>query len=343
MKRVNNKDRLQIYKNNKLIANIFANDENLFVFDTIPSNNTISKNYVFSIDNNLWHARLGHFYNNDIKDFVIEHTKHHNDKNCRQCKITKLKRKPFYSSPNNASKPMELVHSDVVGKLETSYNDFNYYVTFLDDFSRKFWVYLIKNKSDIPNIFIKFHKFIYNTTSYKIINFKSDNDTEYTNKTLTTYLEIFGINFIHSVPSHPHQNGRAEHLNQTLNRCTSTLLNSAKLPYKFWDSAILCAAYLYNLNSHQSINNKIQNELFFNKSVDISHLKVFGCKALFYNNHKTNKFDNNSKPDIFLGYANDSIGYKILDISTNSIVTSRDVYFMEDMSGSINTTFFCDK
>ena len=116
------------------------------------------------------------------------------------------------------------------------------------------------------------------------------------------------------------------------------------LPYKFWDSAILCAAYLYNLNPHQSINNKIPNELFFNKSVDIiSHLKVFGCKAFFYNNHKTNKFDNNSKPGIFLGYAPDSLGYKILDISTNSIVTSREVYFMEDMPGTINTTFFCDK
>ena len=71
MKRVNSKDRLQIYKNNKLIANIFVNDENLFAFDTITSNNTISKNYVFSINTNLWHARLGHFYNNDIKDFVI--------------------------------------------------------------------------------------------------------------------------------------------------------------------------------------------------------------------------------------------------------------------------------
>jgi len=335
MKCVNNKDRLQIYKNNELIANIFANDENLFVFDTIPSNNTISKNYVFIIDTNLWHARLGHFYNNDIKDFVIEHTKYHNDKNWRQCKITKLKRKPFYSSPNNASKPMELVHSDVVGKLEISYNDFNYYVTFLDDFSRKIWVYLIKNKSDVPNIFIKFHKFISNTTSYKIINFKSDNGTEYINKTLTTYLENFGINFIHSVHGYPQQNDRAERLNQTLNRYASTLLNSAKLPYKFWDSAILCAAYLYNLNPHQSINNKIPNELFFNKSVDIFHLKVFGCKAFFYNNHKTNKFENNSKPGIFLGYASDSLGYKILDISTNSIVTSRDVYFMEDMPGTI--------
>jgi len=58
MKRVNNKDRLQIYKNNNLIANIFANDENLFVLDTIPSNNTIYKNYVFSNDTNLWHARM---------------------------------------------------------------------------------------------------------------------------------------------------------------------------------------------------------------------------------------------------------------------------------------------
>ena len=80
-----------------------------------------------------------------------------------------------------------------------------------------------------------------------------------------------------------------------------------------------------------------------NKSVDISHLKVFGCKAFFYNHHNTNKFDNNSKPGIFLGYAPHSLGYKILDISTNSIVTSRDVYFTEDMPGTINTTFFCDK
>ena len=31
MKRVNSKDRLQIYKNNNLIANIFANDENLTI------------------------------------------------------------------------------------------------------------------------------------------------------------------------------------------------------------------------------------------------------------------------------------------------------------------------
>ena len=66
-----------------------------------------------------------------------------------------------------------------------------YYVTFLDDFSRKILVHLIKNKYDVPNIFIKFHKYISNTTSYKIINFKSDNGTKYFNKTLNYLFRKF--------------------------------------------------------------------------------------------------------------------------------------------------------
>ena len=93
---------------------------------------------------------------------------------------------------------MELVHTDAVGKLENFFNDFNYYVTFLDDFSRKCWVFLIKNKSDVPDTFIKFYNFISNTTSFKIINVKSDHGTEYINKNLIKFMESKGINFIHS-------------------------------------------------------------------------------------------------------------------------------------------------
>jgi len=128
---------------------------------------------------------------------------------------------------------------------------------FLMIFLERFGFILSNINQNVPNIFIKFHKFISNTTSYNIINFKFDHGTEYINKSLINYLENNGINFIHSVPGNPKQNGHAERLNQTLNRCASTSLNSANLPYKFWDSAILCAAYLYNVNPHQSINNKI--------------------------------------------------------------------------------------
>ena len=81
---------------------------------------------------------------------------------------------------------------------ETSYNDFNYSVTFLDNFFLKkfgFILILIKHKSDVPNIFIKFHRFISNTSSLNIIPFKYDNGTEYINKPLTDYLDENGTNF----------------------------------------------------------------------------------------------------------------------------------------------------
>ena len=185
------------------------------------------KNY--KIDNNKNNNHLGHYYNN-IKIFVIKHTKNHKDKNFHQYIITKLKKKLFYSSSNNATKLMELVHFNVVGILKTSYNDFNCYVTFLDDFSRKIWVYLIKYKSDVPNIFIKFCKFISNTTFYSIIILKSDNGKEYINRSLKNYLGDNGINFLHSIFGNRQQNVSAERLNQTLNRYLSILLKTTKLP-----------------------------------------------------------------------------------------------------------------
>jgi len=80
------KDCLQIFKNNNLIESIIANDENLFAFDTVPTNNIASKFFVYNIDTNLWHDRLDHYYNNNNKNFVIKHTKNHNNKNCHQCK-----------------------------------------------------------------------------------------------------------------------------------------------------------------------------------------------------------------------------------------------------------------
>ena len=161
--------------------------------------------------------------------------------------------------------------------------------------------------------------------------FKLNNDTKYINKNVIPFLNTHGISFIHSIPGYPQQNGRAVLLNQTLNNCVKTLLISAKLPLLFWDSAIKCAAFLYNSNPHSSVNFIIPNELFFNSPVGISHFKVFSYKAFFFNKHKSNKFDNNSKQSIFLGYPKNSSGYRILDISTNSIITARDIYFMEDI------------
>jgi len=48
--------------------------------------------------------------------------------------------------------------------------------------SRKCWIYLLKNKSDVYDKFIEFYKLISNLYNLPIKTFKSDNDTEYINK-----------------------------------------------------------------------------------------------------------------------------------------------------------------
>ena len=51
---------------------------------------------------------------------------------------------------------LELVHTDVWGPSPvTSLGGSRYYVTFIDDSSRKSWVYFLKNKSDVSETFKK--------------------------------------------------------------------------------------------------------------------------------------------------------------------------------------------
>ena len=56
-----------------------------------------------------------------------------------------------------ATKPLELVNSDVCGPMKTtSIEATKYFVTFIDNFPRKIWHYLIKAKSKCFHKFIKF-------------------------------------------------------------------------------------------------------------------------------------------------------------------------------------------
>jgi len=73
----------------------------------------------------------------------------------------------------------------------------------MDDYSRKCWIYLLKNKSDVYNAFIKFHKLMNNTTEFSIKTLKTDNGTEYTNENFNKYLSENGIKLIHTTPGYP--------------------------------------------------------------------------------------------------------------------------------------------
>lgn len=64
---------------------------------------------------------------------------------------------------------------------------------------------------------------------------------------------------------------------------------------------------------------------------DISHLKVFGCRALAHvPKEKRRKWDEKVKECLFMGYCEDSVGYRLINPKTKSVFRSRDVVFFEN-------------
>ena len=54
-------------------------------------------------------------------------------------------------------KILDLVHSNVCSMSEKSLDGAQYFVTFIDDHSRKVWVYSLKMKDQVLQIFKEFH------------------------------------------------------------------------------------------------------------------------------------------------------------------------------------------
>ena len=60
-------------------------------------------------------------------------------------------------SNSRAKKPLELIHADVCGPIKpSSLGKNNYFLLFIDDFSRKTWVYFLKQKLKVFSAFKKF-------------------------------------------------------------------------------------------------------------------------------------------------------------------------------------------
>ena len=76
---------------------------------------------------------------------------------CKHCIYGKQCRQKFKAGSHVSKGVLDYVHSDVWGPSPTvSYGGAKYYVLFVDDFSRKVWVYVLKIKANVFNTFKQF-------------------------------------------------------------------------------------------------------------------------------------------------------------------------------------------
>ena len=89
---------------------------------------------------------------------------------CPVCSVGKQSRKKFKKLKTvRTSHVGEVVHSDVCGPITPISNGGSeYIVTFMDDYSRKSWVYFLKRKSDVFETFQEFRAMFTNQSEQNI-------------------------------------------------------------------------------------------------------------------------------------------------------------------------------
>ena len=113
----------------------------------------------------VWHRRLGHLnerhlqllHNKKLVDGLDFGSSGSLDF-CKGCVLGKQHKLPFLSDgAKRATATLELVHSDVWGPARTtSAGGAKYFVSFIDDFSRKVFVFFMRRKSEV---FTKFREY----------------------------------------------------------------------------------------------------------------------------------------------------------------------------------------
>jgi transposase InsO family protein len=100
---------------------------------------------------------------------------------------------------------------DVCGSMpSSSISGYVYYVSFIDDYSRKTWIYILKTKDEVFSKFKEFKALIENLSESNIKILRSDNGGEYTSKEFVNFCKDVGIKRELTTPYNPQQNGVAE-------------------------------------------------------------------------------------------------------------------------------------
>lgn len=152
-------------------------------------------NIVFS-SSQLWHHRLGHAAFdriNVLKSVIPKFSNKNYCFPCNTCHLAKQHRLSFVSNTSFASKPFDLLHIDIWGNFhQPSVDGYKYFLTVVDDASRFTWVFLLKQKSDVQQVFPDFCTMIATQFNVKIKCVRSDNAHEFQ---FTEFYKKHGIIF----------------------------------------------------------------------------------------------------------------------------------------------------
>ncbi|KAL0354512.1 UNVERIFIED_CONTAM: Retrovirus-related Pol polyprotein from transposon TNT 1-94 [Sesamum radiatum] len=236
-------------------------------------------------------------------------------------KESKFVRKPFKPVTQRCTELLELIHSDLADFKNTlSKGGKRYYISFVDDYSRYTKIYLLRNKDEATEMFLKYKCEVENQLDKKIKRLRTDRGGEYCTNFLKDFCEKNGIIHETSAPYTPQQNGIAERKNRTLKEMMNAMLLSSGMPDNMWGEAVLSACYILNRVPHKKLD-KTPYELWKGFAPNLSYLKVWGCLAkVAYPDFRKSNIGPKTFDCVFIGYAQNSAAYRFITYLTTRFV-----------------------
>jgi transposase InsO family protein len=250
---------------------------------------------------------------------------------CETRQLGKQARYPFpVQTTHVSSKLLEMIHLDVWTMKTESIGGYKYYVSFIDDHTRKVWVYFMKHKGELFQHFLNFKAMVEKEKGVSIKCLRSDGRGEYFSNEFSEYLKEHGIQRKYSCNYSPYQNGIAERKNMHITKITRAMLNEKNLPNYFWAEAIATVVYIMNRTPTSTVHDMTPKEKFIGKKPDVSHLRVFSCITYVHVlDEKRSKLDQKAEKCIFIRYSLEQKGYRCFNPSTRKLQVSGDVVFDE--------------
>lgn len=288
-----------------------------------------------------WHARLGHASKTTIEKTIpivngidVAHCRQLSV--CTPCLKAKSKRDSRPSSDDHGFRPLELVHSDVIGPVQVpSLGGSRYCVPLYDDGSALSLVRFVTAKYEVPSALKEMIAELETVSKAKVERLRTDNGSEFKSKSVQAWLKSKGIKHELTSPYSPESNGKAERLNRTLMDIARSLLQeiyTVSGHERLWAEAMHTANYIRNRMYTSACNdpNKTPFEVITGKRPDLSHLRKFGATAYVHipKEKRKNKFATRATVGILVGFDRGN-SYKVYLPESGTVITSRDVIFDE--------------
>jgi transposase InsO family protein len=148
------------------------------------------------------------------------------------------------------------IYIDICGPFQSlSFGREKYFITFIDDFSRYCYIYLLHEKSQAVDVLEVYITEVERQLDRNVNVVRSDRGSEYYGSydglgqspgPFAKLLEEHGIYAQYTMTGTPQQNGVAEMNNRTLMDMVRSMLSNSSLPISLWMEALKTAVYLLN-------------------------------------------------------------------------------------------------